>query len=83
MRGDTMRLRVERLSEGPGPGEFVVGVTTSTGATEQVVVYGMEDDTIEVGHPLASDETKRLVELPRESLSGKWRVWVPRDSVIE
>ena len=80
-----MRLRVTRLAEGPGPGEVVVGVITITGATEQVVVHvtGMEGDTIDVGYPLASSEEKRLIELPRESMSGKWRLWVPQSAMVE
>ena len=80
-----MRLRVDRLGEGPGPGEVVVGVTTITGAMEQVVVHvlGMVDNTIDVGHPLASSEEQRLIELPRESVSGKWRIWVPQSAMVE
>ena len=80
-----MRLQVTRISEGPGPGEVVVGVTTMTGSTEQVVVHvtGMVGDTIDVGYPLASREEQRLIELPRESVSGKWRLWVPQSTVVE
>ena len=80
-----MRLRVDRLGEGPGPGEVVVSVTTVTGATEQVIVHvtGIVDDTIDVGYPLASNETQNLIELPRESVSGKWRLWVPQAAMVE
>ena len=80
-----MRLRVDRLGEGPGPGEVVVGVTTESGAIEQVVVHvmGMVGDTIDVWHPLASREEQRLIELPRESVSGKWRLWVPQSAMVE
>lgn len=80
-----MRLQVTRISEGPGPGEIIVGVTTITGAMEQVVVHvtGMVGDTIDVGYPLASSEEQRLIELPRESVSGKWRLWVPQSAMVE
>ena len=80
-----MRLRVDLLGEGPGPGEVVVGVTTMTGAMVQVVVHvtGMVDDTIDVGYPLASGEKQRLIELPRESVSGIWRLWVPQSAMVE
>ena len=49
-----MRLQVTRISEGPGPGEVVVSVSTATGHQEQVVVHvtGIVDDTIDVGYPL-------------------------------
>ena len=80
-----MRLQITRISEGPGPGEVVVGVTTMTGAMEQVIVHvtGMMDDTIDVGYPLASSEDQKLIELPRESVSGKWRLWVPQSAMVE
>ena len=80
-----MRLQVRKVSDGPGPGEVVVEVTTMTGATEQVVVHvtGMVGDTIDVGYPLASSEEQRLIELPRESVSGKWRLWVPQSAIVE
>ena len=81
-----MRLQVKRVGEGPGPGEVVVSVTTASGVTEQIVVHdtGLEEDTIDVGYPLASGENdQRLVELPRESVSGKWRLWVPLSAMIE
>ncbi len=80
-----MRLRVDRLGEGPGPGEVIVGVITITGTTEQVVVHvtGMVGDTIDVGHPLVIGEKERLIELPRESVSGKWRLWVPKSAMVE
>ena len=79
-----MRLRINRLVEVPGPGEVVVGVTTITGTIEQVVVHvaGMMGDTIDVGHPLASGEEQQLIELPRESTSGKWRLWVPQSDMV-
>ncbi len=80
-----MRLRVDRLGEGPGPGEVVVRVTPMTGPTEQVVVHvtGMVGDTIDVGYPLARSKEQRLIELPRESVSGKWRLWVPQSAMVE
>lgn len=80
-----MRLRITRLGDGPGPGEVVVEVTTFEGETEQVVVHltGMEGDTIDVGYPLASNDKQRLIELPRESVSGKWRLWVPQSAMVD
>lgn len=79
-----MRLHVKRLTEGPGPGEVVIEVTTAEG-TEQVVVHlGAieEGDIIEVGHPIlySNDRSRSLIELPREAASGRWRVWVPSSS---
>ena len=80
-----MRLHVRKLSEGPGPGEVVVEITTSSGSTEQVIVHSddiLEGDTIEVGYPIHLSDDKSLVELPSESISGRWRIWVPSSVVI-
>jgi hypothetical protein len=78
-----MRLRVKRVLEGPGPGEVVVKVETTSGIYEEVILYAktIEGDTVEIGHPIARVEEQSLVELPRESVSGRWRVWVPSSSV--
>lgn len=78
-----MRLRVEQLAKGPGPGEVVIAVTTISGSKEQVVVHwtAVEKDTIEIGYPIRHSKDRSLVELPRESASGKWRLWVSPKSL--
>ena len=78
-----MRLRVEHLADGPGPGEVVIAVTTVSGSKEQVVVHrtAVEKDTIEIGYPIHRSKHRSLVELPRESASGKWRLWVSPKSL--
>lgn len=78
-----MRLRVEHLADGPGSGEVVIAVTTASGSKEQVVVHRttVEEDAIEIGYPIHCGEDRWLVELPRESASGKWRLWVPPTSL--
>ena len=78
-----MRLLVTRVSDGPGPGEVVVEVETISGISEEVILHekAIEGDTVEIGRPIAHVEDSSLVELPRESSSGKWRVWVPSSSV--
>jgi|ETNmetMinimDraft_30_1059905.scaffolds.fasta_scaffold111274_1 hypothetical protein len=83
-----MRIYVKTLSAGLGPGEVVVEVETASGSTEQVIMHSddiLEEDTgetIEVGYPIHSSKNKSLVELPSESISGRWRVWVPSSVVI-
>ena len=80
-----MRLQVKKVSDGPGPGEVVITVKTSSGSIEQVVVHytAIEHDTIDVGYPIHRSEGQTLVELPRESMSGKWRLWVPQSAMVE
>ncbi|MCH7543701.1 MAG: hypothetical protein IIB65_08690 [Proteobacteria bacterium] len=78
-----MRLKIRKLMDGPGPNEALVAVNSASGAIEQVVVHrtAIEHDMIDVGHPIHQTEDKALVELPREAMSGSWRVWVPNEDV--
>jgi len=36
---------------------------------------------LEIGYPVGRDEENYLVELPRETSRGFWRVWVAKDKV--
>lgn len=81
-----MRIKIKKLMDGPGPGEALVEVTTiagSAGSTEQVIVHHtvIENDMIDVGNPIHEENDRVLVELPREAMSGNWRVWVPRQEI--
>jgi len=80
-----MLLRVSQVAEGPGPSELVVEVSTANGRAEELIVdrRAISDSTIAVGHPISQRNGHLLVELPREAMSGLWRVWVDRDQVVE
>jgi hypothetical protein len=72
-------VKISIVTDGPGPSEKVVGVPTTDGS-EEVVLHAsaLMGDRIEVGVlGFAEDGKRALVELPRESVSGRWRVWVP------
>lgn len=72
-------VKIAVLSEGPGPSEKVVNIPTVDG-NEEVVLHSsaLTNDRIEVGLlGYDQDRSRALVELPRESVSGRWRVWVP------
>ena len=79
-----MLLKCRYLIDGPGPSEGVIEVTIE-GGTEEVVVNkkSLKNGEIEVGAVIAVRGDFRLVELPRESVSGKWRVWVPSQTILE
>jgi hypothetical protein len=79
-----MRLKVEKVSEGLHPSEAIVSVKTAAGS-ERVVVSARSiiSDSIPVGWPLGIQGETTLVELPRETESGAWRVWVPSDQLTE
>ena len=74
-----MLIKCEIISDGPGPSEKIVGIKTDGGA-EQVVLSSrtiISGGFLNVGEPLSNEGDRYLVELPRESASGRWRIWVP------
>jgi hypothetical protein len=79
-----MRLKVQPSQTGYGhPSEVLVTVRTTEGQ-EQLVVHerSIKNDTVEIGYPIHSRDSEHLVELPRETVNGAWRIWVPSDSVL-
>jgi len=78
-----MLVKVEDVRDGPGPAEKVATIN-GVDRREQVIVssLSLKGDALEVGL-VAMNGTKYLVELPRESMNGNWRVWVPKDDVRE
>lgn len=76
------RLRVETVRDGLHPTEVVVAVDTDQGSVKLVIDRdSLLNDFIEVGYPLARRNGHVLVELPRETTSGLWRVWVESGSI--
>ena len=73
------RLKVRTIGEGQHPSEAIVELTTAEGLTEELIVdkRAIEDDSVKIGYPISRrDGDQFLVELPRETLTGLWRVWV-------
>jgi subtilisin-like proprotein convertase family protein len=79
-----MFIRCQILNPGPGPSEQIVGIETKAGQ-EQVVLSAraLINGYLYVGEPLAKEGRMYLVELPRESASGRWRIWVPDSEVSD
>jgi hypothetical protein len=78
------RIKTGSVVDGPGPSEKVATITTSTG-TEEVVLDASTlngSNQMEVGVLGYSENNLALIELPRESASGKWRVWVEKSELI-
>ena len=73
-----MRIKVEEVGKGLHPSEVVVSVRTTDGAARLVVDRRSlsADHTLKVGYPIDSRDNLFLVELPRETTTGSWRVWV-------
>jgi hypothetical protein len=70
------------LSHGPGPSESIVEIKTTDGRVEVVVDDGfLQDGELLIRRIVQRAKNKALVELPQETTTGRWRVWV-NDSVL-
>jgi hypothetical protein len=78
-----VRVKTERQEAGPIPSETVVAIRTTSGSTEETIVDSSQVDAtgVEVGF-IGQKGDEVLVELPRETLRGRWRLWVPRSAVV-
>lgn len=78
-----MRLKVEEVGPGLHPSEVEVEVKTIHGSEHLVVSRAsLKQKTINVGNPVARDEKRNiLIELPSETSTGKWRVWIDAASL--
>jgi hypothetical protein len=79
-----MRVKVREIGPGLHPSEVVVEIRTVNGPERLVVDrHSVPDWTLFVGwRPLGLKNERRLVELPSETMSGTWRVWVKRSEIL-
>lgn len=79
------RVKVRIIGSGFHPNELLVAITAADGTEEKLVVdkRSVMEDSILVGYPIDRSEGNVLVELPRESIRGIWRVWVSSMSLVE
>ena len=79
---NAMRIKFKSRQEGPIPLEAVVTISTARGRTEDVIVHRSQIDerSVEVDY-IGERDGLLLIELPRQSMSGHWRVWVPKSAV--
>lgn len=79
-----MRVKVEQVGNGLHPSEVVVSVRTNEGAERLVVDRRSlsSNNSLEVGYPIDSRDNLFLVELPRETTTGSWRVWVHESETV-
>ena len=79
-----MLLKCHKLMDGPGPSEVVIEIVVHGGTEELMVQSGsLKGAAVEVGSVLGLRDGFSLVELPRETSTGKWRVWVPSQEVLQ
>ena len=72
-----MRIKIKTVMEGPGPSEKIVAIPVHGGGEEEVILPKalVRNDTIEVGE-IGRSNGSILVELPQETASGSWRLWI-------
>ena len=79
-------IEVESIEDGLHPSEVAVTVRDAGGRLETIFM-GRRQLTdgrfIPIGYPVGRDGDNALVELPRETMRGSWRVWVPAASLVE
>jgi hypothetical protein len=79
------RVKVRTVGVGQHPSEAVVSVTTADGKNEELIVdkRSLEGgESLRVGYPLKQDHDQFLIELPRETMRGSWRIWVKKDDLV-
>ena len=79
-----MRVKVKEEGKGIHPNEVVVSVPTTDGPERLVVHHrSIEGGGLEIGYPILVDNDAYLVELPRETMRGLWRVWVTSSALLK
>lgn len=76
------RVRVHSVEEGLVPAERVVQVPTTEGPEELVVASSQVSDNAIAAAFIGKDGDRVLIELPRESASGRRRVWVREQQLV-
>lgn len=76
------KVKFETISEGRIGSERVVRLLTFDGIEEEVIVAPEQSDGDCVLLPVVAEEPDRMLfELPQESASGRWRLWISREKV--
>jgi hypothetical protein len=81
-RNDMMKLKVREVGKGFHPMEVLVQIRGIEGERKMLIDRrSLNGGYVSVGNPISNLTDRLLVELPRETTVGEWRVWVPRDEV--
>jgi hypothetical protein len=84
IRETAMRVRIEDVGAGQHPSERVVKIETIDGPQQLVVdKRSIENQSLDVGYPVGQSNGHLLVELPRETFRGAWRVWIDNKVLID
>jgi hypothetical protein len=73
------------IEDGFIPTEKIAQIKTADGKTEEVVVFskliGSNNNTLPA-MIVGETDKNTLIELPHETNSGKWRIWVKKEDLI-
>jgi hypothetical protein len=80
-----MRVKVKEVGKGMHPSEVVIELQTAEGQPERLVVdrRSIVEGTIDVGYPVRKSNGYCLIELPRETIGGSWRVWISENDLLD
>jgi hypothetical protein len=78
-------VRVRLVGDSLHPDECVVAVRTESGNDEILTIdrRSLSDNLLDVGYPVGARNGSVLLEMPRETQRGHWRLWVPRSEIFE
>ena len=76
------KVKCDKVVDGLMPAEKIARIQTADGKIEDVAVSAksISGDKL-LAAEIGRREGKVLVELPRESVSGRWRIWVKESSI--
>lgn len=79
-----MRLKVTEVESGLHPSQVVLSINAEDGMHYIVLNKNtLKNSTIDVGHWVGRRGDFYLVELPEETDSGTWRLWVSKSELTE
>jgi len=78
-----VKVSTNKVTEGLMPAEKIALIEIAGGGLEEVSVSDADisDDNKLLASFIGQDKERVLVELPRESASGRWRIWVNASAV--
>ncbi len=79
-----MRVRIADVWPGRDFKEKIIMIETVEGSEELAVDrWSVQEQSLDVGFPVDEQDGQFLIQLPRETFRGVWRVWVDQGIVLD